>query len=127
MGEKQTATSILVVDDDEDVAKLLEFMLTREGFEVHVAKDGNAAVKTIDKMTPPGVVVLDIMLPYLSGLQVLKHIRGKEEWLDSSIIMLSSKTDERGIGDYMEAGATDYMTKPFNWDELITRIKDLAK
>lgn len=127
MAEKQTVSSILVVDDDEDVAQLLEFMLAREGFEVHVATDGNAAIKIIDKISPPGVVVLDIMLPYLNGLQILKHIRGKKEWLGSSIIMLTSKTDERGIGDYMEAGATDYMTKPFNWDELIARIKKLVK
>lgn len=127
MPDKHESSSAVLVEDDEDTAQLLEFMLVREGFIVHVAKDGKRALSLIDSVKPPKVVLLDIMLPFISGFQLLEHIRKKNEWADTSVIMLSSKHDESVIVRAIESGASDYVVKPFNWDELIARIKRFLK
>ena len=127
MSDKQESSSAVLVEDDEDTAQLLEFMLVREGFVVHMARDGKEALTLIDSLQPPKIVLLDIMLPFVSGFQLLEHIRKKVEWADTPIIMLTSKHDESVIVRAMEAGASDYVVKPFNWGELIARIKRFLK
>lgn len=127
MSDKQVSSSAVLVEDDEDTAQLLEFMLVREGFVVHMASNGKDALKLIDSLKPPKIVLLDIMLPFISGFQLLQHIRKKSDWADTPIIMLTSKRDESAIVRAMEAGASDYVLKPFNWGELIARIKRFLK
>ena len=91
------------------------------------AADGQQAHTMIDQMPPPALVLLDIMLPYLNGLQLLAHIRQKAEWQHVPIIMLTADSNERDIQQALAAGASDYMVKPFNPRELTARLQRFLK
>ena len=121
--------SVLVVEDDEEIAYILNFMLTKEGFEVTVAKDGNEAMELIDSPTDPDMashpdlVLLDIMLPYVDGLEILAAIRKKISWKGVPVIMLTAKSQETAVLQAMESGSSDYITKPFLPTEVIQRLR----
>ena len=121
--------SVLVVEDDEEIAYILNFMLSREGFEVTVAKDGNEALELIESPTDPDMeshpdlVLLDITLPYVEGLDILAAIRKKVSWRSVPVIMLTGKSQETVVMKAMENGASDYITKPFLPTEVIARLK----
>lgn len=115
--------TVLVVEDDEQIAYLLQFMLGREGFNVIVAADGEQAVNHIESISPPSLVLLDVMLPYLDGFELIERIRGKAEWRNVPVIMLTAKSRERDIVHALQAGANDYIVKPFQPGELIARLR----
>lgn len=119
--------SILVVEDDENISYLLDFMLGREGFEVHKATDGRRALDLVESLAPPALVVLDVMLPIADGFQILAHIRAKEAWRDVPILMLTSKSQEKDIVRALDAGANDYVLKPFQPQELMARVRRYAR
>ncbi|AOM81431.1 response regulator YycF [Salisediminibacterium beveridgei] len=110
---------ILVVDDEKPIADIIKFGLEKEGFEVIVAYDGNEAVEKAKKYVPT-LILLDIMLPYLDGMEVCREVR-KEH--DMPIIMLTAKDSEIDKVLGLELGADDYVTKPFSTRELIARVK----
>jgi DNA-binding response OmpR family regulator len=113
---------ILVVEDMESVVKLLRMLLEREGFEVTVAQDGLEALEAV-RRDKPDLVLLDLLLPGLDGLEVGRRIRHDPLTAHLPIIILSGKDEvaDKVIG--LEIGADDYITKPFEADELIARIK----
>ena len=115
---------ILIVDDEKDLTKLLDYNLKQEGFDTFISHEGKTALETVRKKKPD-LVILDIMLPDLSGTEICKIIRSDEVTRDLPIIMLSAKGEEidRILG--LELGADDYVTKPFSPRELILRIKKL--
>lgn len=115
--------TILMVEDEDGTVILLKFLLARGGYTVVHAADGQQAYTMIDEMPPPALVLLDIMLPYLNGLQLLAHIRQKAEWQHVPIIMLTADSNERDIQQALAAGANDYMVKPFNPRELTARLQ----
>ena len=117
----------LVVEDDDQISYLLRFILEREGFAVHVARDGKEAEQLIESLAPPAVVTLDVMLPYADGFQLLKLIRSKSSWNGSLVLMLTSKSQEKEIVRALDAGASDYVVKPFQPDELRARVRRLLK
>lgn len=119
----QTKPTILVVEDDESIGHLLDFMLTREGFDVRLAVDGRAAHALIAAMFPPSLVLLDVMLPYADGFELNMQIRGRSEWSGVPVIMLTGKSQERDIVRAFEAGVSDYIVKPFQPAEVIARVK----
>src|SRR5713226_4156458 len=110
--------TILVIEDNEEIAYILKFMLSREGFSVLHAQDGLKASKFIDEVAPPKLVISDIMLPYVDGYQLITKIRNKPEWSEVPIIMLTSKSQEGDITRALEMGANDYVVKPFRPKEL---------
>ena len=114
---------VLMVEDEEDTASLLRFLLERANYRVVHAKDGRNAQELVDTMPLPDIVLLDVMLPFLSGLQVLTYIRSKVEWEKVPIVMLTADGSEHDIKRALENGANDYMLKPFNPRELTTRLK----
>jgi DNA-binding response OmpR family regulator len=114
---------VLMVEDEEDTASLLKFLLERANYRVVHAKDGRNAQELIDTMPLPDIVLLDVMLPFVSGLQVLTYIRSKIEWEKVPIVMLTADGSEHDIKRALENGANDYMLKPFNPRELTTRLK----
>lgn len=116
-------TKILIVEDEESFSEALAFMLKREGFEVEVASDGNKAVELFDR-NGADLLLLDLMLPGLSGTEVCKHIRAKSS---VPIIMLSAKDGEIDKVLGLELGADDYVTKPFSSRELLARIKAVLR
>jgi two-component system response regulator MtrA len=112
-------TLIMVVDDDQDLAEMLGIVLNGSGFEVDLVNSGDQ-VMTIFNAHQPDLVLLDVMLPGLSGIEVCKLIRDKSM---VPIVMLTAKGDSHDVVKGLEAGADDYMVKPFNPSELVARIK----
>ncbi len=117
------AATALVVEDSEHVAYLLEYMLEREGFEVLVANNGRDAADFVAQLPPPDIVLLDVMLPYKDGFEIVREIRHSDAWADTPVIMLSARSLEEDVVRALEAGANDYVMKPYNPRELLARIK----
>lgn len=112
-------TSILVVDDDPAISRLLCANLKARGYEVITAVDGEEALEVMDREIVH-LIILDIMMPGMDGVEVCRRIR---EWSRVPIIMLSARGDEKGKVNCLELGADDYLTKPFGVAELIARVK----
>jgi two-component system response regulator RegX3 len=117
------AASILVVDDDPGVLDVVSFMLRREGFDVDEEKDGSAALDAA-RNKPYDIVILDVMLPGMSGTDVCRELRGES---DVPILMLTARDAEvdRVLG--LELGADDYVTKPFSAAELLSRVRAILR
>ena len=115
--------SLLAVEDDDNIAYLLQFLLEREGYHVHLARNGNEAKRLIEDLPPPRLAILDIMVPYFDGFQLLQMIRTREDWDDTPIIMLTAKSQEGDIVRALDSGASDYIVKPFLPEELKARIR----
>lgn len=122
MKYSQNAT-IFVVEDDDNIRPLLNFMLTREGYHVLEAADGREASNLISSAPPPNLVLLDIMLPYVDGFQLYKMIRAKPEWNEVPVIMLTAKSQAQDVIKALESGVIDYVTKPFQPEVLIARVR----
>lgn len=116
---------ILVVDDEPNIREVVELYLRREGYEVEVTGDGAAALMAIERKTPD-LIVLDLMLPVLGGIQVARVLRQGDEH-DIPIIMLTAKGDEADRVAGLELGADDYLTKPFSPKELVARVKAVLR
>lgn len=118
----ETENSIMLIEDDRIVAKLLRSLLVQRGFSVNIAMNGRQAIENLDSKQPPSLILLDIMLPFADGFEVLSKIRSRKGWEKVPIIMLTSKTQEFNVVRAFEGGADDYMTKPFQPGELMVRI-----
>jgi DNA-binding response OmpR family regulator len=118
--------SVLVAEDDEHISHLLQFMLRREKYVVHLARDGREAKQYIEHNAPPDIVLLDVMLPFVDGFALIGLLREQPVWKSTPVIMLTAKTQEQDIVRALNAGANDYVTKPFQPVELMARIKRLS-
>lgn len=119
--------TILIVEDDEDMVTLLQFLLEREGYQAILASDGRQARTLFDTLSPPRLVLLDVMLPYHNGFELVTYIRSKEPWREVPIVMLTADSAERDIVRALDAGASDYVVKPFNPKELMARLRRFLK
>jgi DNA-binding response OmpR family regulator len=126
-GNAERKVSVLLMEDEEDIVMILRFLLERDGFTVTVARDGREAENMIRDAAPPDIVIMDIMLPYVDGYQIITELRGAEGWKAVPVLMLTAKTEERDIVRGLNAGADDYMVKPFKAKELLARIRRLLK
>jgi DNA-binding response OmpR family regulator len=116
---------ILVIDDDEEIRKLIKDFLSKENFEVETAKNGSMAIELVSKEPDKyQLAVLDIMLPDISGVEVCKEIR---KFSGIPILMLTAKSEDVDKIIGLEVGADDYLTKPFNPKELVARIKAILR
>lgn len=113
------AKKILVVDDEKPISDIIKFNLEKEGYEVVVAYDGEEALEKVES-EQPDLIVLDLMLPKIDGLEVAKRVRAKHT---TPIIMVTAKDSELDKVLGLELGADDYVTKPFSNRELIARVK----
>lgn len=116
-------TRVLVIEDEESFRDALQFMLSREGFDVVLAADGAEGINLFDAKDPD-IVLLDLMLPEVSGTEVCKYIRSKS---NIPVIMLTAKDTEIDKVVGLELGADDYVTKPFSTRELLARIKAVLR
>ncbi len=121
--EKFSTHRALVVEDNEHVAYMLEFMLERAGYDVTMAANGRDAQAAIENIAPVDVVLLDLMLPYVSGYQLIEEIRDDHDWQYVPIVVLSGKVLEEDIVKALDLGANDYVTKPFRPEELLARLR----
>ncbi len=117
---------ILIVDDEPDILRLLEYNLKKEGFKIESATTGTDALRKVRK-GDIDLVVLDLMLPEMDGYEVIRRMRREEQLSDIPVIMLTAKSEEvdRVLG--LELGADDYVTKPFSLRELIARVKAVLR
>jgi DNA-binding response OmpR family regulator len=114
-------TSVLVVDDDPDVCDLVTYKLEQSGFEVRRASDGDAALREVAKKVPD-LVLLDVMMPGISGLEVLERLRSGPATAGIPVVMLTAKAQENDVERGFELGADDYVVKPFSPRELVRRV-----
>ena len=113
------AKKILVVDDEKPISDIIKFNLEKEGYEVVTAYDGEEALEKVESESPD-LIILDLMLPKIDGLEVAKRVRAKHTM---PIIMVTAKDSELDKVLGLELGADDYVTKPFSIRELVARVK----
>lgn len=121
-GNPVVKKSVLVVEDDEDIRKLVSYTLLKEGFQVAGVASGEEALSTTQSQ-PPDLVLLDLMLPGMDGLTVCKKFRSNPQTAKVAIVILTAKGEEVDIVAGLNAGANDYITKPFSRNVLIARVR----
>jgi DNA-binding response OmpR family regulator len=117
---------VLVADDEEDIRVLVSFRLDRDGWDVVTAADGREALDLILERRPD-IAVLDVRMPKLTGIEVLEQVRADDAVGDTPVILLSAGVQEDSIARGLEAGANEYMKKPFSPDELAARVEAVAR
>ena len=117
--------SVLIIEDDENIAKAEEPILMSD-FKVHIAKDGEEGLKKA-KEVKPDLVVLDLMMPNIGGIEVCRQIRADEELASTKIVMVTAKDQQKDEVKGMGTGADDYIMKPFEADELLHVINQVLK
>ncbi|MFL5954930.1 MAG: response regulator transcription factor [Gaiellaceae bacterium] len=115
---------VLCADDDEDILSLVSMQLRRAGFDVATAVDGDEAVR-IAQERRPAIAVLDVMMPKLTGYEVLAALRSNGYLVEMKVILLSARADESDVSSGMDAGADAYLPKPFKARELVTKVREL--
>ncbi|NIA54014.1 response regulator transcription factor [Massilia sp. TW-1] len=119
--------SVLVVEDDVHIAHVLSFMLERQGYRVTHVADGRAAVQHVMAEPAPDLVLLDVMLPYVDGFEIVGLIRAQAGWEAVPVLMLTAKNTERDTVRALDAGANDFIIKPFQPQELLARLRRFLK
>lgn len=130
--EQAPAPLVLVVEDDDHIAQVLRFMLERQGYRVTHLADGRAASDYITgagsaDIPLPDLVLLDVMLPYIDGFELVAQARARAEWAGVPILMLTAKNTERDTVRALDAGANDFVIKPFQPNELLARVRRFLK
>lgn len=120
---KATPERVLIVEDNEHAAYLLRTLLERAGYAVVVSPDGRDALAKLGSMDPVDVVILDLMLPYVSGYQVLIEARQNPKWQRVPIVVVTGRTLEMDAVRALETGANDFVRKPFSPEELVARVR----
>lgn len=118
--------TILIVDDEEDIIELIKYNLKSEGYTILTAMTGEQAIK-IAKKSQPDLLVLDLMLPGIDGLEVTRHLKKEDATMDIPIVMVTAKGEESDIVAGLELGANDYISKPFSPKELTARIRAILR
>ncbi|SFP80475.1 response regulator transcription factor [Pseudomonas borbori] len=113
--------TVLIADDEPNIVISLEFLLEQAGYRVLVAHDGQEALEAIERQ-PPDLVLLDVMLPRLSGFDVCQKIRENPQWQHMRVVMLTAKGREVEVSKGLALGANAYITKPFSTQELLAQI-----
>ena len=117
---------ILIIEDEPDIAELIEFNLQQEGFSTRTALDGESAIEELSERQP-GLVILDLMLPGMSGLDLCRRLRSDPETAGLPIVMVTAKAAESDRIVGLEIGADDYVTKPFSPRELVARVRAVLR
>jgi len=120
------AHRILIVDDEPSIVISLQFLMTREGYEVALAGDGEAALQAI-QANPPDLVILDVMMPKLNGFDVCQRIRSDPRWQAVRVLMLTAKGREVEMARGLALGADAYVTKPFSTKDLVAEVRRLLQ
>lgn len=120
------AKKVVVIEDDPDILELIEYNLRREGFEVATATSGRSGLSAIGR-EKPDIVLLDLLLPGLDGLDVCRRLRSVETTRDVPVIMVTARGEERDVVEGLAAGADDYVHKPFSPRELIARVQAVLR
>ena len=115
---------VLIVDDEINIVTALEFLLQKSGYEVMAAQNGDEALKQVESFAPD-LVLLDVMMPRISGYEVCRRMRERPDWKHIKIVMLSAKGRDAEVSKGVSLGADLYVTKPFSNIELVGKIGEL--
>jgi DNA-binding response OmpR family regulator len=115
---------IVIADDEPNIVVALEFLLQRTGYEVHVARNGEEALRLVASCLPD-LLLLDVMMPLQSGYEVCRRVRERLEWRHMKIVMLTAKGRDAEVTKGLAVGADLYITKPFSTRELVDKVKSL--
>ncbi len=115
---------VLIAEDEPNIVASLEFLLRQSDYEVRVARDGEEALRLVSSFAPH-LVLLDVMMPRTSGLEVCRRIRGNPEWRNVKVMMLSAKGRDSDIDEGLALGADAYVTKPFSTKALLATVREL--
>ncbi|MEN9501461.1 MAG: hypothetical protein RI964_746 [Pseudomonadota bacterium] len=118
--------SILIADDEPNILISLEYLMKREGFQVSVARDGEEALQSIRRLRPR-LVLLDVMMPKKTGLEVCQAVRADPDTQATLILMLTAKGRDTDVAKGLALGANDYVVKPFSTKELVQKVKTLLE
>ncbi len=118
--------TVLIVEDDEDIAALLEFKLRNSGYKVVVAENGKLGLDAA-RIDPPDLIILDVMMPVMNGLEALQILKSDVELSSIPVIVLTAQSKESEIVKCLELGADDYITKPFRTQEFATRVQAVLR
>jgi two-component system phosphate regulon response regulator PhoB len=121
------AKTILIVDDERDLAATIAHAMEQEGWKTQLAHDGRTALELAGRQPPPDLVLLDLMLPDLSGTEICRKLRSQGHTQDIPIVMLTARTEEIDRVVAFEVGADDYVGKPFSVRELVLRVKAILR
>ena len=121
------APRVSLVGDDEMSAELGRFLVQRQGFEFSHVDDGQKALDMLNNQDPPSAVILDWLLPFVDGMAVLDAIRKSPKWAHVPVLVLTGKTREEDIVKALDAGANDFIAKPFQPAELAARLKRIVR
>ena len=124
--ERRMKPTVMIVEDEEALLTLLQYNLDKEGYKVVTASDGEEAVLMI-KETTPDLVLLDWMLPSLSGIEICRRLRARDETRNLPIIMITARGEEGDRIRGLDTGADDYLTKPFSMTELLARVRAVMR
>jgi len=122
MTDADSTPTILVADDEEDLRELVTYRLSRSGYQVIGAGDGQEALELATERTPD-LMVLDVMMPKLDGYELTRRVRAEAALQSIPVILLTARSQESDIDRGFEVGADDYLKKPFNPDELVARVR----
>src|SRR5438876_8072290 len=118
----------LIIEDDADIAESVKYNLESEGFSAVVASTGEQGLTlALDAHNPPSVIVLDLMLPGMNGIEICRRLRREQQTRRTPIIMLTAKTSEADRVAGLDVGADDYLGKPFSVNELLARVRALLR
>jgi two-component system phosphate regulon response regulator PhoB len=124
MAEK---TKIMVVDDEPDIVKIIKISLELANFEIIEAYNGEECLSKLQEGQKPALILLDIMMPEISGYEVCQKIKQTPEWKDIKVIMLTAKGQKGDAEEGLKSGADDYIIKPFDPYELIEQVKEILQ
>jgi len=117
---------ILIADDEPNILISLEYLMKREGFEVHLARDGDEALLML-RRERPRLVLLDVMMPHKSGFEVCQALRADEAIKGTLVLMLTAKGRDTDVAKGLGVGADAYVTKPFSTKELVAKVRELLE
>ncbi len=120
------AKTVLIADDEPNIVAALEYLLERNGYRVLIARNGEDALQQVEAQLPD-LVLLDVMMPLISGYEVCQRMRERAEWKHIRIVMLSAKGRDVEVNKGLAKGADLYVTKPFSTRDLLAKVQDLTR
>lgn len=117
---------VLIIEDDPDIAEILQYVLENENFETRVAHTGEEGLTAcLDKRNPPSLILLDLLLPGMSGIELCRRLRKEALTHSTPVLIVSARVSERDIAASRELGVEDYITKPFSVREIVARVNSI--
>ena len=119
---------VLIIEDNVDIAEILRYVLEKEHYETRVALTGEQGLyASLDKLNPPSIILLDLLLPGMSGVELCRRIRGEQLTKTTPILIITAKPVHTELSTFLELGADDVITKPFEVSSVVSKVNSLVK